>query len=399
MYNYNPSINRTVLEIKPSGIRKYFDLLDDGCISLGVGEPDFPTPDSVRHAAAEEIYNNRIPYTANAGMPKLRQLVIDYIAERFGLTGYEIPNSLITAGAGHATDLAFRVAINPGDEVIYTEPTYVTYEPGIRLAGGVPVPVQTDAAHRFKLTPEALRAAITPKTRVLLLAYPTNPTGGIMEKEDLEAIAAVIRETNITVISDEIYAELTYNGKRHVSIASMPGMRERTIVINGFSKAFSMTGWRLGFAVGPIEYISMMTKIHQLTMLCAPTTAQIAGCCALEQGFANDWADVRRMIEEYDRRRQYLIGEFNRLGLTCADPEGAFYAFPSIECSGLSCTEFCEQLLARKKVLVIPGDAFGDAGKMHVRACYATSMEDLHEAIRRIEEFLLELSRKKRAYI
>jgi len=392
--SYSPVLNRTVLDIKPSGIRKYFDLLDESCISLGVGEPDFATPDSIRHAAAEEIYNSRIPYTANAGMPKLRQLVIDYLAERFGLSGYEIQNSLITVGAGHAMDLAFRVTINPGDEVIYTEPTYVTYEPGIRLAGGVPVPVLTDAEHRFKLTPEALRAAITPKTRVLLLAYPTNPTGGIMEKEDLEAIAKVILETNITVITDEIYAELTYNGKRHVSIASIPGMMERTIVINGFSKAFSMTGWRLGFAVGPVEYISMMTKVHQLTLLSAPTTAQIAGCYALEQGFENDWADVRAMIDEYDRRRQYLVGEFNRLGLTCADPEGAFYAFPSIESTGLTCVEFCEQLLARKKVLVIPGNAFGEAGSKHFRACYATSMEDLHEAIRRISEFLDELKRR-----
>lgn len=393
--SYTPRINETVLNIKPSGIRKYFDLLDDNCISLGVGEPDFPTPDSIRHAAAENIYHNRIPYTANAGMPKLRQLILDYISERFGMDGYEIQNTLITIGAGHAADLAFRVAINPGDEVIYTTPTYVTYDPGIRLCGGIPVPVVTDAEHHFKLTPDVLRAAITPKTKVLLLAYPTNPTGGIMEREDLEAIADVIRDTDITIISDEIYAELTYNGKRHVSISSLPGMQERTIVLNGFSKSFSMTGWRLGFAVGPVEYISMMTKIHQLTVLCAPTTAQIAGCYALEQGFETGWADVNAMIAEYDARRKYLVDAFNSLGLTCANPEGAFYVFPSIESTGLSCTQFCEQLLERKKVLVIPGDAFGESGKMHVRACYATSMDDLKEAVSRISDFLDELKSGK----
>ncbi|HMM30496.1 MAG TPA: aminotransferase class I/II-fold pyridoxal phosphate-dependent enzyme [Clostridia bacterium] len=385
--DYSKIICKTVQRVPPSGIRKYFDLLTDKTISLGVGEPDFPTPERIRRAALEKLSKGRIPYSSNSGIPELRELIVKYLKERFSLS-YEVPNILITVGASQAIDLAFRAIINPGDEVIVPEPTYVAYLPSIQFAGGVPVPVITTQENRFKLTPEALKAAITPKTKALLLPFPNNPTGGIMEREDLEKIAELVRGTDIMIVSDEIYSELTYNGKHHASIATLPDMWERTIVLNGFSKSFSMTGWRVGFAAGPKELIAAMTKIHQLTMLSAPTPGQYAAIAALEQGLADGWRDMYAMLDEYAQRRRYLVDAFNELGLTCNEPEGAFYVFPCIKKSGLTSEDFCDKLLAQQDVCVVPGTAFGPSGEGYIRCCYATSMADLKEAVRRIGAFL-----------
>ncbi len=385
--DYSKIICNTVQRVPPSGIRKYFDLLTDKTISLGVGEPDFPTPERIRSAALEKLSKGRIPYSSNSGIPELRELIVKYLKERCSLT-YEVPNILVTVGASQAIDLAFRAIINPGDEVIVPEPTYVAYLPSIQFAGGVPVPVITTQENRFKLTPEALKAAITPKTKALLLPFPNNPTGGIMEREDLEKIAELVRGTDIMIVSDEIYSELTYNGKHHASIATLPDMWERTIVLNGFSKSFSMTGWRVGFAAGPKELISAMTKIHQLTMLSAPTPGQYAAIAALEQGLEDGWRDMYAMLDEYAKRRRYLVDAFNELGLTCNEPEGAFYVFPCIKKSGLTSEDFCDKLLAQQDVCVVPGTAFGPSGEGYVRCCYATSMADLKEAVRRIGVFL-----------
>lgn len=385
--DYSKIICNTVQRVPPSGIRKYFDLLTDKTISLGVGEPDFPTPERIRSAALEKLSKGRIPYSSNSGIPELRELIVKYLKERCSLT-YEVPNILVTVGASQAIDLAFRAIINPGDEVIVPEPTYVAYLPSIQFAGGVPVPVITTQENRFKLTPEALKAAITPKTKALLLPFPNNPTGGIMEREDLEKIAELVRGTDIMIVSDEIYSELTYNGKHHASIATLPDMWERTIVLNGFSKSFSMTGWRVGFAAGPKELISAMTKIHQLTMLSAPTPGQYAAIAALEQGLEDGWRDMYAMLDEYAKRRRYLVDAFNELGLTCNEPEGAFYVFPCIKKSGLTSEDFCDKLLAQQDVCVVPGTAFGPSGEGYVRCCYATSVADLKEAVRRIGVFL-----------
>ena len=284
-----------------------------------------------------------------------------------------------------------RAILNPGDEVIIHEPCYVSYKPAVELAGGTVVAVTAKHEDRFRLRADALKAAITPKTKAILLAFPTNPTGAIMEREDLEALADVLRGTDILIISDEIYAELTFNGKKHVSIASLAGMLERTIVLNGFSKAFSMTGWRLGYAAGPTDIIAAMRKVHQLMMLCAPTPAQWAGIAALEDGFADGFADTRYMIDQYESRRRYIIDAFNALGLDCNEPEGAFYVFPSIATTGLTSEQFCDGLLASKKVVTVPGSAFSEAGEGHIRCCYATSMEDIEQAMLRIGEFLREI--------
>jgi aminotransferase len=333
-----------------------------------------------------------VAYTSNSGDPYLRELILRYLADRYAITGYEsIENVLITVGASQAIDLAMRAILNPGDEVIVHEPVYVSYRPSIELAHGKAVTVVTRREDRFRLRADAIKAAITPKTKAILLAFPTNPTGAIMEQAELEAIADAVRGTDIIVITDEIYAELTFNGKRHHSFAALPGMRERTIVLNGFSKAFSMTGWRLGYAVGPEELIAAMRKVHQLTMLCAPTTAQWAGIAALEYGFEDDFADTRAMIDEYAVRRRFIIDAFDSMGLECNEPEGAFYVFPSIRSTGLASEDFCDQLLASKKVVTVPGSAFGEAGEGHIRCCYATSMHDIEEAMRRIEAFLKEI--------
>ncbi len=390
--NYQNLISSCVKHIPPSGIRKYFDFLDDSHISLGVGEPDFPTPNRIRVAVAERLKKERVPYSSNSGDPHLRELILRFLEERYHISGYEsIENVLITVGASQAIDLAMRAILNPGDEVIYHEPCYVSYIPAIELAGGKAVGVLTRHEDRFRIKAEDIRAAITPRTKAILLAFPTNPTGAIMERADYEAIANIVRGTDILVITDEIYSELTFNGKKHVSFASLPGMRERTIVLNGFSKAFSMTGWRLGYAVGPLDLIAAMRKVHQLTMLCAPTPAQWAGIEAMEDGFADGFADTRYMIDEYESRRRYIIDAFNSLGLDCNEPEGAFYVFPSIRSTGLTSEQFCDGLLASKKVVTVPGSAFGAAGEGHIRCCYATSKEQIEEAMRRISEFIKEI--------
>lgn len=391
--DYTKLIVKAVQDVPPSGIRKYFDILTDKTISLGVGEPDFPTPEAIRQEALERLSHGRIPYSSNSGMPELRELISKYLDERYGVHYEANGEILVTVGASQAIDLAIRALISTGDEVIIPEPTYVAYNPGVIFAGGVPVNVVTTADNKFKLTAEALKAAITPKTKALLLPFPNNPTGGIMEREDLEAIADVLRGTDILVLADEIYSELTYGGKQHVSICSLPGMRERTVVLNGFSKAFSMTGWRLGYAAAPKPIIAAMTKINQLTMLSAPTPAQYAGIAALRQGFETDWRDMKAMMHEYDRRRRVIIDGFNELGMTCNEPEGAFYVFPSIAVSGLSSEEFCDRLLAEQDVCMVPGTAFGPSGEGYVRCCYATDIEDIREALRRTKVFLESLKK------
>lgn len=386
--DYKKLIVQRVQDVPPSGIRKYFDILTDKTISLGVGEPDFPTPEAIRREAIERLSVGRIPYSSNSGMPELRELISRYLDDRYKVHYAPKDEILITVGASQAIDLAIRALISYGDEVIVPEPTYVAYIPGVIFAGGVPVPVVTTAENKFKLMPDALKAAITPKTKALILPFPNNPTGGIMEYDDLVKIADVLRGTDILVLADEIYSELTYGGKKHVSIVSLPGMRERTVVLNGFSKAFSMTGWRLGYAAAPAPIIAAMTKINQLTMLSAPTPAQYAGIAALRQGFETDWRDMRGMIEEYDRRRRVMIDGFNEIGMTCNEPEGAFYVFPSISVSGLSSEEFCDRLLAEQDICMVPGTAFGPSGEGFVRCCYATDINDIKEALRRTALFL-----------
>ncbi|MEN6418722.1 MAG: aminotransferase class I/II-fold pyridoxal phosphate-dependent enzyme [Clostridiaceae bacterium] len=390
--NYQDILSDCVKQIPPSGIRKYFDLLDDRYISLGVGEPDFPTPERIRAYVTEKLKGGRVAYTSNSGDPHLRELILKYLEDRYSIPRYEsIDNILITVGASQAIDLAMRAILNPGDEVIVHEPLYVAYRPSVELAGGKAVTVVTKHEDRFRLRAEAVKAAITPKTKAILLAFPNNPTGAIMEKADLEAIADVVRGSDIIVVTDEIYAELTFNGKRHFSFAALPGMRDRTIVLNGFSKSFSMTGWRLGYAAGQKDIISAMRKVHQLTMLCAPTPAQWAGVAALETGFEDDFADTRAMMEEYAVRRRFIIDAFNDMGLSCNEPEGAFYVFPSIRSTGLTSEQFCDGLLASKKIVTVPGSAFGAAGEGHIRCYYATSMKDIETAMRMIAEYLTEI--------
>lgn len=389
--DYTKKISQVTQQIPPSGIRKYFDYLDKDTISLGVGEPDFATPEPIRQEALRRLSTGRIPYSSNAGMPELRELVCTYVAQRFDLKDYDVASTLITVGASQAIDLAMRAIIDPGDEVILPQPTYVAYVPAVLLARGKAVQVPVEACDDFKLRADRVEAAITPRTKAILLPFPNNPTGGIMERDDLMEIAQVAIKHDLVVISDEIYAELTYNGKRHVSIAALPGMRERTLVINGFSKAFSMTGWRLGFAIGPQPLVAAMTKLHQLTMLCAPTTAQVAGIAALKQGLADGWKDMLYMQGEYEKRRRYMVDALNELGLTCREPEGAFYTFPSIQSTGLSSEEFCDRLLESAKVVTVPGSAFGEAGEGFIRCCYATDIEDIKEAMRRIRGFLAAL--------
>lgn len=387
--NYDRILNPCVSGIKPSGIRKFFDIAEtmQDVISLGVGEPDFPTPWKIRRAGIISLENSRTRYTSNSGLEDLRREIARYVKAKYDLS-YDYKNEiLITVGGSEAIDAAIRAVVCPGDEVIIPQPSYVCYEPMTLLAGGVPVIIKTDAEHEFKLTPEDLLAHLTPKTKVLILPYPCNPTGGVMEKEDLEKIAEILRERDILVISDEIYAELTYGGKRHVSIASIEGMAERTVVVNGFSKAFSMTGWRMGYACGPAPILQEIRKIHQYAIMCAPTTSQYAAIEALRSCDTN----VQEMREEYDMRRRLIVSGFNKLGLTCREPKGAFYAFPSIASTGMTSEEFCEKLLYSKKVAVVPGPAFGEGGEGFIRASYCYSVEHINEALRRIGEFLEEL--------
>lgn len=392
MMDYEKLFNPTVVEMKPSGIRKFFDIAEsmENVISLGVGEPDFPTPWQVRSAGIRSLEQSRTRYTSNAGMVTLREEIAKFMNRKYHLSYEPQGEILVTVGGSEAIDLCIRAVVSPGDEVIIPQPSYVCYEPITCLAGGVPVIIETKAEDDFKVTPEQLKAAITPKTKALILPYPCNPTGGIMEKADLEAIAQVLRDTNILVISDEIYSELTFGGRTHVSIASIEGMQDKTVVINGFSKNFSMTGWRLGFACGPAPVLKQITKIHQFAIMCAPTTSQYAAVEALQ----NCDEAVAAMKEEYDMRRRLMVQGFNEIGLTCREPSGAFYAFPCIASTGLTSEEFCEKLLYAKEVAVVPGTAFGKGGEGFIRASYCYSTEHIKEAIRRMGEFVEELKHK-----
>ena len=385
--NYDELLAPAAKAMRPSGIRKFFDLAADmpHCISLGVGEPDFKTPWSVRDAGIRSLELGRTKYTANAGLKDLRKEICTYLQRRFELH-YQEENVLVTVGGSEAIDLAIRALVQPGDEVIIPEPCFVCYEPITQLTGGVPVHIATRAEDQFRLTADQLRAAITPKTKLLIFPYPNNPTGAVMSAAEVEEIAAVLRETNVLVLSDEIYSELTYGLDRHVSIASLPGMAERTIVVNGFSKSYAMTGWRLGYAVGPAPLVKVMTKIHQSCIMSAPTTSQYAAITALRQ--CDD--QIEMMRDEYNRRRRYVVKALNEMGLTCFEPRGAFYVFPSIQISGLTSSEFCEQLLREKEVAIIPGSAFGASGEGYARISYAYSVDHLQTAMKRIREFLKE---------
>jgi aminotransferase len=367
-----------------SGIRKFFDLIEktDGVISLGVGEPDYITPEVIREACMKALVAGRTKYTSNCGLPVLREEISCYLKTRFKVD-YTAEQILVTVGVSEAVDLALRAIINPGDEVLIGEPCYVSYAPNVALAGGVPVLVPARAEEEFRLKKKDLIARINERTKALLLSYPNNPTGAIMERSDLEEIAQVAKNYDLLVISDEVYAELTY-GKQHASFVSLPGIKERTILLNGFSKAFAMTGWRLGFAAGPDEIIKAMLKIHQYTMLCAPTMSQFAGLAALRNGF--DFVD--EMVSEYDKRRRIIVNGLRELGLPCFEPRGAFYAFPSIAGTGMTSEEFCENLLFEEKVAVFPGNAFGPSGEGHIRCCYAASQSKIEEALERMQRFL-----------
>ncbi len=385
--NYDELLAPAAKAMRPSGIRKFFDLAADmpHCISLGVGEPDFKTPWSVRDAGIRSLELGRTKYTANSGLKELRGEICNYLQRRFDLH-YKEENILVTVGGSEAIDLTIRAVVQPGDEVIIPEPCFVCYEPITQLTGGVPVHIATRAEDQFRLTADQLRAAITPRTKLLIFPYPNNPTGAVMSAAEMEEIAAVLRETNVLVLSDEIYSELTYGLDRHVSIASLPGMEERTIVVNGFSKSYAMTGWRLGYAAGPAPLVKVMTKIHQSCIMSAPTTSQYAAITALRQ--CDD--QIEMMRDEYNRRRRYVVKALNDMGLTCFEPRGAFYVFPSIQISGLTSSEFCEQLLREKEVAIIPGSAFGASGEGYARISYAYSVDHLQTAMKRIREFLTE---------
>lgn len=385
--NYDELLAPAAKAMRPSGIRKFFDLAADmpHCISLGVGEPDFKTPWSVRDAGIRSLELGRTKYTANSGLKELRGEICNYLQRRFDLH-YKEENILVTVGGSEAIDLTIRAVVQPGDEVIIPEPCFVCYEPITQLTGGVPVHIATRAEDQFRLTADQLRAAITPRTKLLIFPYPNNPTGAVMSAAEMEEIAAVLRETNVLVLSDEIYSELTYGLDRHVSIASLPGMAERTIVVNGFSKSYAMTGWRLGYAAGPAPLVKVMTKIHQSCIMSAPTTSQYAAITALRQ--CDD--QIEMMRDEYNRRRRYVVKALNEMGLTCFEPRGAFYVFPSIQISGLTSSEFCEQLLREKEVAIIPGSAFGASGEGYARISYAYSVDHLQTAMKCIREFLTE---------
>lgn len=386
--DYNKLLADNITAIKPSGIRRFFSLANEmeGVISLGVGEPDFKTPWPVRKAGIKTLEAGRTWYTANAGLDELKVEISKYLKRRFDLE-YQTDELFVTVGGSEAIDMCIRSLVNPGDEVMVVQPSFVCYGPIAKMCHAKVVELNTSAENGFALTPEILKAAITPKTKLLVLPFPSNPTGGVMTKEQLEAIAEVLRGTDIIVLSDEIYAELNYTGERHYSIANIPDMKERTIVVNGFSKAYAMTGWRLGYACGPKPIIDQMLKLHQFAIMCAPTMSQFAAVTAMREC---DEA-IMAMRDEYNMRRRMLVSRLNAMGLTCFEPLGAFYVFPSIKSTGLSSEDFCEKLLYSKKVAVIPGNAFGDCGEGHVRMCYAYSMEHLTKALDRMEEFLQEL--------
>lgn len=388
-------LSATTVALKPSGIRKFFDVVNEmpDAISLGVGEPDFDTPWHIREEGIFSLEKGRTFYTSNSGLMELRKEIDAYLTRRFNVSYDPKSEMLITVGGSEAIDMAFRAMINPGEgeEIIIPQPSYVSYEPCAVLAGAKPVIIDLKAENDFRLTADELKAAITDKTKILVLPFPNNPTGAVMEKEDLEAIVPILIEKDIYVLSDEIYAELTYTDRGHVTIASMPGMRERTILINGFSKAYAMTGWRLGYACGPAAIIAQMTKIHQYAIMCAPTTSQYAAIEALKNGDS----DVAEMRDAYNQRRRFLINTFKKLGLPCFEPFGAFYIFPCIKEFGLSSDEFATRLLMEEKVAVVPGTAFGNSGEGFLRISYAYSMEALKEALGRIEPFVNRLRENK----
>ena len=383
----NP-LSDKIVSIPPSGIRKFFDIVNEmeGAISLGVGEPDFDTPWHIREEGIYSLEKGRTFYTSNAGLKQLKDEICNYLKRRFEVSYDPDTEVMVTVGGSEAIDAAMRAMLNPGDEVLIPQPSYVSYLPCVTLADGVPVIIELEEKDQFKLTPEKLLEKITDKTKILVLPFPNNPTGAIMEKADLEAIVQVVKEHDLFVISDEIYSELTYVDK-HVSIASFPGMKERTVLINGFSKAYAMTGWRLGYACAPETILKQMLKIHQFAIMCAPTTSQYAAVEAMKNGDE----DVAQMREEYNGRRRYVLHRFKEMGLKCFEPFGAFYAFPSIKEFGMTSDEFATKLLNSKKIAVVPGTAFGECGEGFLRISYAYSLDDLKEALGRIEEFVTEL--------
>ena len=386
MIDIKEQLNPEVVALKPSGIRKYFDIAAtmDDVITLGVGEPDFKTPWHIREAGIKSLEKGYTRYTANRGMIELRKAISDFMKNKYTLSYDSEKEILITVGGSEAIDGCIRTIVSPGDEVLIIEPSFVCYVPLVKMCGGVPVIIETKDENNFRLTADELRTHITDKTKLLILPYPNNPTGAVMRREHLEEIAEVLRETNIIVLSDEIYSELTYGGERHVSIAEIDGMYERTVIASGFSKTYSMTGWRMGFACGPEPIITQMTKIHQFAIMSAPTTSQFAAIEAIVGGES----DIQDMRFEYDIRRTFIVNEFRKMGLSCFEPEGAFYAFPCIKSTGLTSEEFCERLLLEKKVAAIPGTAFGECGEGFIRVSYCNSLKNLKKATERIKEFI-----------
>ena len=385
MLDYSSILSPTVQDIKPSGIRKFFDLLNDkkDVIGLTVGQPDFVTPWHIRVAASDSLQKGKTYYTSNSGTPELRRTISEYMKRRYFVEYDPMSEIIVTVGGSEAIDLTMRATVCPGDEVIIVEPAFVCYAPLCAMCGGTPVVITTKEENRFKLSAEELKAAITPKTKLLVLPYPNNPTGAIMTREDLMPIAEVLRDTGIMVLSDEIYCELTY-GREHVSIASLPGMRERTVIASGFSKTYAMTGWRLGYTLAPAPVTKQMLKIHQYAIMCAPTTSQLAAVEALKNGDG----DIEMMRAEYDRRRKYIVEELNRIGLPCFEPKGAFYVFPNVGAFGMPSETFCERLLNEGKVAIVPGTAFGKGGEGYARISYAYSVKHITEAIGRMEKFI-----------
>ncbi len=390
--DYSKILSKTTVSLKPSGIRKFFDLMGsmDDVVALTVGQPDFPTPWHIREAGIESLEKGMTYYTSNAGTEELRHEIEAYMLRRFSLKYDAMTETMVTVGGSEAIDIAIRAVVEPGDEVIIPTPSFVCYEPIVRLAGGIPVILPTERKDKFKLNPEKLKARITPKTKMLVLPFPNNPTGAIMTREELAEIADILRGTNIVVLSDEIYAELTY-GERHVSIAALPDMWERTILVNGFSKSYAMTGWRMGFLCAPAPILKQMLKIHQFAIMCAPTTSQIAATEALRNG--DD--DIARMAEEYDRRRKYIHDGLLNIGLDAFEPKGAFYIFPSIGEFGLSGEEFCEKLLYNYRCAIVPGNAFGESGEGFARISYAYSVKHITSALERMDAFITDLKKGK----
>ena len=388
--NYDRYLNSRIVSVPPSGIRRFFDLAASrkDAISLGVGEPDFKTPYLIRDAAINSLVDGETQYTGNRGLIELRREISYYLSHRYHISYQPETEILVTIGASEAIDLALRALVCEGDEVLVPDPSYVSYAPGVIFAGGVPVPVETRQEDDFRLKPDILEKAITDRTKLLILPYPNNPTGAIMEKQDLEAIAEVISRHDLLVISDEIYSELVYDGHTHTSFASVGDMYSRTITINGFSKAFAMTGWRVGYACGAKEIIDVMNKIHQYSIMCAPRQGQVAAAAALRMGMENGYESVMMMRDSYDRRRRLMVDAFRTMGLDCFEPYGAFYAFPSIRRTGMTSEEFCSRLLQEKDVAAVPGNAFGPSGEGHIRCCYATAVDKINIALERIADFV-----------